>query len=162
VPITSTRGCAISGEENVHYRVDQKGGVHLAVDQEFEANRVATLAHLEAPRYANVARNFDEAHDRLSEVPPQGKNAIRAIFGAVEGLFRLMFPNEDRLTAKAAKTRLAATVQRKYQGNAPALGAASKLIQGFELAMAEAGHTAARQCASTCDWTSAANSSMVA
>ena len=121
---------AIFGEENVYYRVDQKGSVHLAVDQEFEANRVATLAHLEAPRYANVARNFDEAHDRLSEVPPQGKNAIRAIFGAVEGLFRLMFPNEDRLTAKAAKTRLAATVQRKYQGNAPALGAASKPNSG--------------------------------
>ena len=49
-------------EENLHYEVDDQGGVHLSVDQEFERNRASTLAGLGAPRYVNVAQNFEASH----------------------------------------------------------------------------------------------------
>jgi hypothetical protein len=118
-------------EENLQYRVDPRGGVHYYLDEEFERNRTSTIARLGIPRYENVARNFQEAHDHLSAVPPEGKNAIRATFAAAEGLFRLMFPNEPRLTANGARTRLQAPIQRLYAGNYPALGTASKLLRSF-------------------------------
>ena len=52
-------------------------------------------------RYANVLDSIEKAHSRLTEIPPNGKDSIRAVFDSAEGLFKLMFPNETRLTGSA-------------------------------------------------------------
>jgi hypothetical protein len=44
----------------------------IHVDEEFQRNRTSTIATLSRARYANVARNFQEAHDHLSAVPAEG------------------------------------------------------------------------------------------
>ena len=67
----------------------------------------------------------------LSEAPPDGKGAIRSIFAAIEGLFRLMYPNSPRLTVgKSDKVML--VLQASYKDDKPALGAASKMLGGFK------------------------------
>src|SRR5262245_55785890 len=43
----------IFSEENVHYRVDRKGGVHFYFDKEFAYNQAATIAALNGSRYVN-------------------------------------------------------------------------------------------------------------
>jgi len=121
----------IFGEENVGYQVDARGGVHLLIDTEFEANRQNTIASLAGPRYSNVLDSVERAHDRLCETPPNGKDAIRAVFAATEGLFKLMFPNEPRLTASVAAEKLSPLVQRVYDGNSTATSAGSKLVASF-------------------------------
>lgn len=121
----------IFAEENVGYRVDDQGGVHIFVDQEFESNRVATLQVLGSARYANVLAEFEGGYAELSAVPPNGKNAVRGTFAAAEGLFRLMFASSPRLTSKETRL-LAPMLQRVYADDPPALGAASKLLASFQ------------------------------
>ena len=118
-------------EENVSYRIDALGGVHLSVDAEFEANRQATIATLTGSRYANVLDSIEKAHSRLTEIPPNGKDSIRAVFASAESLFKLMFPKETRITASAARRQLLPVVQRIYTGDPPALTSASKMVASF-------------------------------
>jgi len=122
---------AIFRDENVHYTVDEKGGVHFAIDKTFTANQTATLARLGLPRYANVRANFKQVDAALSDVPPDGKNAVRATFDAAEALFKLVFPEERRLANGSAKKRLGPAFQQVYEGNASALEAASKEVEAF-------------------------------
>jgi hypothetical protein len=118
-------------EENVSYRIDALGGVHLSIDVEFEANRQVTIATLTGSRYANVLDSIEKAHSRLTEIPPNGKGSIRAVFASAEGLFKLMFPKERRLTAPAVRRQLLPVVQRIYAGDPPALTSASKMVASF-------------------------------
>jgi hypothetical protein len=113
-------------EEHVHYRVDDLGGVHFHFDEEFSHGSAATIAALQAPRYRNVADAFDGAIKALSKIPPDGKTAIRKTFAAAEGLFRLMFPDAPRLTAKEID-RLQPIIQATLTGNATATSASLKL-----------------------------------
>jgi hypothetical protein len=121
----------IFSEENVGYQVDARGGVHLLIDAEFEANRQSTIASLAGPRYSNVLNSVERAHERLCEIPPNGKDAIRAVFKAAESLFKLMFPDEPRLTASAAAEKVSPLVQRRYDDNSAATFAGSKLVASF-------------------------------
>jgi hypothetical protein len=121
----------IFAEENVGYRIDSQGGVHPLVDPEFEANRQAAIAALNGSRYSNALDGIDKAHSLLSEIPPNGKDAIRNTFAAAEGLFKLMFPKEPRLDAGAVKKQLPAVVQRAYADNSAAVRSASRLINSF-------------------------------
>src|SRR6266511_1700129 len=96
------RWCAevqrIFKEENVHYRVDERGGVHFRFDVEFEQNRATTIASLQGARYRAALTAFEGGMAALTKAPPDGKAAIRGTFAAAEGLFRLMFEKSPRLT----------------------------------------------------------------
>ena len=77
-------------EENIGYRIDEKGGVHLAVDGEYEHNCASVIGALNSSRYDAVRDSFSMAQQALDCVPPDGKGAMVAVFGAVESLFRMM------------------------------------------------------------------------
>jgi len=118
-------------EENVHYRVDNQGGVHFYFDEEFAHNQAATIAALNDSRYANALHSFEGALAALSQAPPNGKAAIRSTFAAIEGLFRLMFPNSPRLAAKEVG-KLKPLIQQLHTADATALGASSKMLNAFK------------------------------
>jgi hypothetical protein len=118
-------------EENVHYQVDQWGGVHFRYDAEFEHNRAATIAALQGPRCRNALNEFEGAMAALAKASPDGKAAIRHTFGAAEVLFRLMFPNSPRLTAEEAK-KLEPILQRLHAADKVAMSAVSKLLSAFK------------------------------
>jgi hypothetical protein len=118
-------------EENTHYRVDRAGGVHFYFDEEFARNRAATIAALQSQRYRNALDAFDGSLSALSKTPPDGKGAIRQTFAAAEGLFRLVFPDAPRLTAKELD-RLQPLIQAAMVGNPTAGPAALKLLASFK------------------------------
>lgn len=122
----------IFAEENIHYTVDNRGGVHFTFDREFDENRASAIAALNSPRYANVLAEFEQVDVRLTEVPPNGKGAIRAIFSAAEGLFRLMFPDAPRLGAKEIEKYLMPPLQQALADDVTASGATSKVLQSFK------------------------------
>jgi len=122
----------IFAEENVQYSVDEDGIVHFRVDEEFERARLASLAVLGEPRYANVAAAFERTYRELDRTPPDGKEAIRAIFTAAEGLFRLMFPKAPRLGSAEVDAHLRPFLEQRYAGQTPALLAAQKMAGGFK------------------------------
>lgn len=122
----------IFSEERLAYEIDDSGVVHPAVDKEFQRNRQATVAGLQAPRYANSLAAFERVSDELASQPPNGKDAWRAVFTAVEGLFRLMFPAAHLLNAAAVDANLAPLVQRLLGADAVAARAASRQLASFK------------------------------
>jgi len=122
----------IFSEERLAYEIDDGGIVHPAVDKEFQRNRQATVAGLQAPRYANSLAAFERISDELASQPPNGKDAWRAVFAAVEGLFRLMFPSATQLNAGAVETNLPRLIQKLYSSDPVALRAANKLLASFK------------------------------
>jgi hypothetical protein len=116
---------------NVHYDVDDQGGVPFYLDEEFARNRAATIAALQSARYANVLHSFEGGLVDLSQVPPDGKGAIRATFAAVEGLFRLIFPNQPRLGAKESDV-IGPLLQAAHAGDNVAHRASGTVLNSFK------------------------------
>src|SRR5215472_13444232 len=92
----------IFAEENVHYTVDDFGGVHPRIDDQFARNSAAAIASLQAPRYSNALHAFEGGMAALAEAPPDGKGAIRGVFSAAEAVFKLILPKVPRLGASEA------------------------------------------------------------
>jgi len=122
----------IFAEEHLAYEIDDSFVVHPAVDAEFQRNRTATVAGLQTPRYSNSLAAFERVSDELSATPPNCKEAWRAVFSAVEGLFRLMFPSAPQLNGGAIDSHLGPTIQKAYAGEPVALRAASKQLASFK------------------------------
>lgn len=126
-----TEAARILREENVHYKVDAHGGVHFTFDAEFDRNVGASIASLQGARYRNALASFSDCMVALGETPPDGKRAIRGVFAAAEGLFRLMFPNSPRLTSGEVQ-KLEPLLQQAYAQDKTARGAASKVLNAFK------------------------------
>ena len=117
-------------EEHLAYEIDDVGGVHPFVDREFQDNRASAIAALQSHRYQNVRDLFESASTNVSAHPPNYKQAWRAMFSALEGLFGLMFPYV-RLSADEIERRLRPVVERAYDGDATAQKAAQRMLAGF-------------------------------
>jgi hypothetical protein len=87
----------ILAEENVHYIVDDRGGVHFHYDEEFARNRAAAVAALQSNRYVNALHAFEGGMAALAKAPPDGKGGIRGVFSAAESIFKLILPKPPRL-----------------------------------------------------------------
>ncbi len=105
-------------EENVGYRVDQRGVVHFAVDAEYERSVQSIISGLDNPRYNNALKAFERIQIELDKEPPDGKLAVRAVFDAVEGLFRLMFPRAPRLASGEIEKHLMVLVKSRSKSDA--------------------------------------------
>jgi hypothetical protein len=113
-------------EENVHYRVDERGGVHFHLDAQFAGDRAATIAALQDSRYRATLTYFEDGMAALAKAPPDSKGAIRSTFFAAEELFKLMFANAPRLTAQEA-SKLEPLLQRAPAADDLAKRVANKL-----------------------------------
>jgi hypothetical protein len=122
----------IFAEEHLAFAIDDDGIVHPAVDSEFQRNRLATVAGLQQARYSNSLAAFERVSDELAGVPPNGKDAWRAVFTAVEGLFRLMFQSAPQLNAAAVEANLPNLIQQLHSADPVALRAANKQIASFK------------------------------
>ncbi|UPT53454.1 hypothetical protein [Synechococcus phage Yong-M2-251] len=118
-------------EEQVRYRIDDAGGVHFAVDAEFERMRVSTIAGLGRPRFQGVQQIFEDAFLAFDRSPPDGKAAIRSAFFAAESLFRLIFPSAHQLSGSEVNKHLRPLIDRIYDGQKPAIYLAQKQIASF-------------------------------
>jgi hypothetical protein len=118
-------------EENFGYTIDDKGGVHYRLDEEFARARSATIAALGATRYANVLDSFERGMTALAGAPPDGKNGIRLTFAAVEGLFRLIIPPAQRLGA-AELDGMVPLINRVYAADPTALRSSNKMINSMK------------------------------
>jgi hypothetical protein len=121
----------IFSEEKLAYRIDDVGGVHPAIDQEFQRNLVSTIAALQSSRHQKIGQLIENAAANLAADSPNYKQAWRAIVLAVEGLFALMFPYV-RMTADEIERHLLPVLQNAYQGDAAAETAARAMLKSFQ------------------------------
>jgi hypothetical protein len=117
----------IFAEENLHYTVDDRGGVHFQFDEEFARNHAAAIGALQSSRYANALHAFENGMAALSHGPPDGKGAIRAVFGAAENIFRLVLPRAPRLAADQIDG-LTPLLQQLYPQDETARRSVTKLL----------------------------------
>jgi hypothetical protein len=120
----------IFADECLTYQIDEVGGVHPAVDQEFQTNNASVLAGLRSDRHRHVHDLFKSASNHLGADPPNYKQAWRVTFAALEALFELMFPYV-RLTEDEIDRRLRPIIERAYNGNAAEQDAALRMMGGF-------------------------------
>jgi hypothetical protein len=113
-------------EENLSYRVDEAGGVHFYVDEEFERSRNATIIGLSGDRYHAARDAFDDAHRALLANDTLG--AVRRSFDAVENVFKIRF-GVPRLGASEIKSKFNPTLPDHYSGRAT--DAANRLSAAF-------------------------------
>ncbi len=121
----------IFAEENLAYNIDDVGGVHPRVDQEFQRNLTSAIAALQSDRYQNVRELVESVSSKLATQPPNYKQAWRAMLSAMEMLFGLMFPHA-RLSADEIERRLQPVIRLAYAGDATAQGAAQRMLTGFQ------------------------------
>jgi hypothetical protein len=117
--------------QNMRYRMLDDGSVVLRVDEEFEEARIATLSGLQLQRYTAVRTEFETAYKSLSVENPDGKRAVRALFEALEIVFKMMFPGAQRLAAPQLGQHLKPFVVDYYAADRPAQQAAERLLVGF-------------------------------
>lgn len=120
----------IFAEERVRYTVDNAGGVHLAVDQQFEVAKAATVQGMGDPRYAEALRRLEDGYRVLDHVPPDGRAAVRGIFDSAENLFKQTF-RADRLVAHLIDDKLKPAVAA-LGWNAEAQLAAEAMVDAFK------------------------------
>jgi hypothetical protein len=118
-------------QEHASYGITQLGEVRYRHDHEFSRNAAAAISVLAKSRYANALKLFESGQEKLSATQPDGKGAIRDTFFAAENIFRLMFSDEPRLVASAARNRLGPILQGKYANDLAARGASSKQLKSF-------------------------------
>jgi len=118
-------------EENVSYRIDDKGGVHPVVDYEFERNKVSAIASLADPRYAAVEHAFRAAFDSLNSVPIDGKTAARNVFEAAESLCKIVTGSSADLTESSVEKHLRPIVNRIAAGDDQLSSMTGRLLSSF-------------------------------
>ena len=121
----------IFAEEHLAYQIDDVGGVHPAVDQQFQRNMAAAVAALQSHRFQNINQLTEIALSHLYADPPNYKMAWRAMLSAVEGLFALKFPHA-RLTPDEMTRRLLPVVQGAYKTDSIAQKAICSMLTGFQ------------------------------
>lgn len=121
----------IFAEENLAYEFDDEGGLHPLVDGAFSANTNSAIAALEGERYAGTLALIDDIDGHLIQSPCNYVGAIRAVFGANENLFKLMF-GTNQLNSKFANDNIGPIQQRLYVGHPLQLGSNSKLLAAFK------------------------------
>jgi hypothetical protein len=121
----------ILDEENVAYTINDLCAARYRIDEEYARSIAASIAALQDGRYANALHSFEAATDALSEIPPNGKQAIRLTFGAAEALFRMLDPTAPRLSGKPAES-LRTLVAAGFKGQRTAALASEKMIDAFK------------------------------
>jgi hypothetical protein len=120
----------VFSEEKLAYQINDVGGVHPAVDKEFQRNLVSAIAAAQSPRYRNIGQLIESASIHLLSEPANYRQAWRAILSAVEALFGLMFPYV-RMTDDEIERHLLPLVQKAYRGDASAQAAARAMTNSF-------------------------------
>lgn len=113
------------------YRLDEECGVHYFVDEEFERNRMGTLAGLNSPLLANARQAYEDAFRHLDSVPRDTKAAVRSIFEAAEILAKQIVPEAQRLNGKIIDGHLRAKCLAALGGDVTEQKSLAKVFDSF-------------------------------
>lgn len=118
-------------EENLAYEIDEAGGVHPLVDATFSRAMESTILGLDDPRYTATAECVERIDSCLLRSPQDFTGGIRAVFGACENTFKLMY-TVPRLDARAAGDRISRDQQRFYKDHPAMQAASAKMLESFK------------------------------
>lgn len=105
-------------EEQLHYKIDDQGGVHFLVDQQFSVLVETTLAGLGAQRFSASKDALEDALSALGPASQSGKALIRNVFEAVESAFLVIISqaNVNRINKQSIDAHLKPNLLNHYDG----------------------------------------------
>lgn len=118
-------------EENLAYEIDEAGGVCPLVDAAFSAAMESAISGLDDPRYVASAECINRIDGHLLQNPQDFIGAIRAVFGACENTFKLMY-GVPRLDSKTAGERIGRDQQSLYKEHPTLQAASAKTLEAFK------------------------------
>lgn len=113
---------------NMKYNINEEGEVILRHDREFEEQFEATIAGLQSERYRGTLEHVKQSVFHLESREPDTRAAVRAIFDAVENVFKLMFAKSPTLSGTVLQTKLRPMVQRLYASDVTAERSAQQCV----------------------------------
>ena len=118
-------------EENIGYQLDDEGGVHFFVDEEFEGNRVSVIAGLDSQPAVKEA--FSKAYSFLDSDPQDTSSAVKSVFEAAEILYKHTVDAEgkERLNGHGINKKLKPLFQENLKDNPTEVTAMDHLLDGF-------------------------------
>lgn len=125
-------------EENIAYEVDDEGGVHPFIDGTFQVTKQSAIRGMSVSRYALSLSRIEEIDAHLMAETPNYIQAIRAVFGANENLFKLMF-SAHRLDKKSASDKIGRQLQSIYDGHQTMQRTSAQILSSF-IGWIEAAH----------------------
>lgn len=127
----------ILAEERIRYTLDEQGGIHLQVDEQFQVNCAAAIQGMGNSRYAAARASLESGLSALDSAPPNGREAIRDVFGACENVFKQTF-GAQRLAGHLIDNHLRPAIDN-LQWNSEA-AAAAELMCGSLKSWTTAAH----------------------
>jgi hypothetical protein len=105
-------------EENLHYSIDDEGGVHFLVDVEFSATAQSAIEGLGQVKFTAARDALESGLKALGATSQSGKGLIRGVFEAVESAFLVVIgpENANRLNAQAIDRHLRPLLIKRYSG----------------------------------------------
>lgn len=118
-------------EENLGYRLDNQGGVHFFFDEEFERNRISTIAGLSSQ--PAVKEIFIKSYSYLDQDKPDASSAIRAIFESIEILYKHIIDakGKERLNSYGVQNNLKPIFQANLIEKPVELKATEHILDGL-------------------------------
>jgi hypothetical protein len=134
-PLNASEWLTLAGrifrEENLTYRVGEDGIVHPFFDGEFEVNRISAVEALNDQRFGEAREDFEAAYRHLRD--GNRKEALRMMFPAVEVAAKVLFPGKFAgLAPNEVEKHIRPALERRYQGNQPAIDAGRRLLEGMK------------------------------
>lgn len=123
----------IFDETNVGYKLDEKGGVHPKMDEEFERVRVSAIRKLGSPEFATERYYVEAVEQALLADPLDGKAAIRSTFDAIENLYKQIFPKAPQMNKANLQNHLKSAMELLFPGaeNKNARRSSLKLVEAL-------------------------------
>lgn len=119
----------VFAEEHLGYEIDDEGGIHPLVDQEFSEAKQATIRALNDTRFGAARENFEGACYLIRDDPDR---AIELTFKAAENLFKQLLDGKAAgLDARTIEKHLARRFEALYGGNPAARQAAAQMCASF-------------------------------
>ena len=127
-------------EEDLHYRIDDQGGVHYLVDEPFAYAVESTLIGLGDSRFTAARLALEVGLKSLSPTKQSGKGLIRGVFEAAESTFLVVCGPEagNRLNKQAMDKYLKPILLARFAGVHEADDKVARMLAVFEAWMKDA------------------------
>jgi hypothetical protein len=102
--------------ERMDYIIDDEGVIRPRVDQAFQLANAMMIEAVRPSHLSAVRAEAEDAFDKLARGEPDTAGAIRAMFVALESVFKLVVSSGKNLDSKNAKDLLTPIIDRVYAG----------------------------------------------
>lgn len=121
-------------DEDLHYRIDDDGGVHYLVDEPFAYTVESTLSGLGDARFTAARHALEVGLNNLGPTHQSGKGLIRGVFEAAESTFLVVVGPAagNRLNGQALDKHLKPMLLARYATEPDVSDKVARMLAVFE------------------------------